>query len=248
MTKRAFLCWRAAVIFFANVPNLLMVLWLFFWVTRTTATATPGAWRWNAGAFALFVVLHSLSATPAWKRAFGKLFPEAFERAAYVVLSGVSLLALLAVWRPMPTLIWRVEGILGHVLDGVFWIALGCAWWVGQQFDQAAFVGTRQLAAHFRGEPPPTSPFVVKGPFRFSRHPMYLAMIVLMWSASTLTSGRLLFNVLATAYFVIGSRLEERRLVAEIGAPYLEYRRHVPALWPRLTPWTPEIAGAPGRS
>ncbi len=239
MNRRVLVTWRWATIFFANVPNLLMVLWLFFWVTRTEVPAAPGAWTWNLGAFALFVAIHSATATSAWKRAFGKLFPAAFERATYVVISGVSLLALLAVWRPMPALIWRVEGMVGHVLDAVYWLALGCAWWVGQHFDQAAFVGTRQLVAHFRGEAPPTVPFVVKGPFRYTRHPMYLAMIVLLWSASTLTTGRLLFDVLATAYFVIGSRMEERRLVAEIGVPYVEYQRHVPALWPRLTPWTP---------
>ncbi len=239
MNRRALVSWRWATIFFANVPNLLMVLWLFFWVTRTDVPAVPGAWTWNLGAFASFVAIHSATATPAWKRGFGRLFPAAFERATYVVISGVSLLALLAVWRPMPTSIWHVEGFVGRVLDVVFWLALGCAWWVGQHFDQAAFVGTRQVVAHFRGEAPPTSPFVVKGPFRYTRHPMYLATIVLLWSASTLTTGRLLFAALGTAYFVIGSRMEERRLVAEIGAPYVEYQRHVPALWPRLTPWSP---------
>jgi len=63
-------------------------------------------------------------------------------------------------------------------------------------------------------------------------------MLVLLWSASTMTTGRLLFAVVASAYFLIGLRFEERRLSREVGEPYELYRQHVPVLWPRLTPWT----------
>ncbi len=249
MSKRAFLMWRWAVVFFANVPNLGMVAWLFFWVTRTSPAPSPGALRWNLALFAGFAAIHSAMATHAWKRLFCSVFPEAFERATYVVVSGVTLLVLLASWRPMPALLWRIEGVAGHVLDVTFWGALAAAWWVSRHFDEAAFVGTRQLAAYYKGTPIVNAPFVVKGPFRFTRHPMYLAMLVLLWSASTMTTGRLLFAILASAYFLIGLRFEERRLARDVGEPYELYRRNVPVLWPRLTPWTqpsPQPSSAEG--
>ena len=78
MTKRAFLVWRWAVVFFANVPNLLMVAWLFFWVTRTSPAPAPGALSWNLALFAAFAAIHSVTATHAWKRLFCSVFPEAF--------------------------------------------------------------------------------------------------------------------------------------------------------------------------
>ncbi len=241
---RAFAVWRAVVVFCANVPNLVLVAWLFFWVTRTGVGPVPGALPWNVSLFAAFAAVHSLTATTSWKRAFAALFPPAFERAAYVILAGVSLSALLFLWKPMPALIWRVEGIAGRLLDVAFWSALVLAWWTGRHFDQAAFVGTRQLSAHWRGTAMPAPEFVVTGPFRHARNPMYAAMLVLLWSASTLTAGRLLFNLLATAYFVLGARLEERRLAAAIGEPYRLYLRSVPMFLPRLTPWLAPASGA----
>jgi cell division protein FtsL len=45
----------------------------------------------------------------------------------------------------------------------------------------------------------------------------------------------LLTSVLVTAYFVIGSRLEERKLLAQYGEAYARYRALVPGLLPR--PW-----------
>jgi protein-S-isoprenylcysteine O-methyltransferase Ste14 len=46
----------------------------------------------------------------------------------------------------------------------------------------------------------------------------------------------LLFNMLVTLYFWMGSRYEEHRLAALFGQPYREYQMRVPYLLPlRLT-------------
>ncbi|MEZ5313354.1 MAG: isoprenylcysteine carboxylmethyltransferase family protein [Thermoanaerobaculia bacterium] len=72
--------------------------------------------------------------------------------------------------------------------------------------------------------------FVVSGPYRFSRNPMYLGMTLSLASLAFL-----LDNVwyLAAAWFaawVVGRfviRREERYLEARFGEPYREYRRAV---------------------
>lgn len=75
--------------------------------------------------------------------------------------------------------------------------------------------------------------FVVRGLYRWVRHPLYLFMILMIWSCPDLTSDRLLFNGLWTVWIVIGSILEERDLVSEFGNAYREYQRKVPMLIPR---------------
>ena len=49
-------------------------------------------------------------------------------------------------------------------------------------------------------------------------------------NAALLTSA-----IMITLYLIIGSCLEERKLVACYGEAYRDYQRHVPALIPR--PW-----------
>lgn len=70
---------------------------------------------------------------------------------------------------------------------------------------------------------------------RYVRHPLYLFVLILIWSAPQMTADRLLFNILWTAWIVIGARLEERDLVGEFGDAYRDYQRRVPMLlpWPR---------------
>ncbi len=47
-----------------------------------------------------------------------------------------------------------------------------------------------------------------------------------------MTLGALLFNILATIYFWVGSFYEEKRLLAAFGEEYEHYRRAVPRLFP----------------
>ncbi len=75
--------------------------------------------------------------------------------------------------------------------------------------------------------------FVVKGPYRWVRHPLYLFMILMIWACPDLTADRLLFNGLWTVWIVIGSILEERDLMLEFGDVYREYQQRVPMFIPR---------------
>jgi protein-S-isoprenylcysteine O-methyltransferase Ste14 len=59
----------------------------------------------------------------------------------------------------------------------------------------------------------------------------------MFWSCPYLTLDRLLFNILFTAWTVIGMILEERDLLDSFGKAYQEYRKKVPILIPtRIRP------------
>jgi protein-S-isoprenylcysteine O-methyltransferase Ste14 len=68
----------------------------------------------------------------------------------------------------------------------------------------------------------------VEGPFRFSRHPLNLAPLPVLWLQPVMTTRWLGFNAVATLYLVLGSAHEERRLEAAYGEPYRRYVREGP--------------------
>jgi protein-S-isoprenylcysteine O-methyltransferase Ste14 len=94
------------------------------------------------------------------------------------------------------------------------------------------------------GTPAPVAPtehLVVGGLYRHVRNPMYVAVAATIIGQAALL-GRaalllyaLLFMVVVAA-FVRG--YEEPFLRERYGERYEEYRRAVPAWWPRLRPWT----------
>ena len=63
------------------------------------------------------------------------------------------------------------------------------------------------------------------------RHPWYLAGILLIWSRD-LDISAIVVNLVLSAYFIIGSYLEERKLVHEFGASYRAYQQRVSMLIP----------------
>jgi protein-S-isoprenylcysteine O-methyltransferase Ste14 len=66
-------------------------------------------------------------------------------------------------------------------------------------------------------------------------------MLVLIWSVPAISLDRLVFNVLWTAWIVIGTTFEERDLVTEFGDRYCHYQQTVPM----LLPWRGPIGRRP---
>ena len=63
------------------------------------------------------------------------------------------------------------------------------------------------------------------------RHPMYLALIIYLW-CQTFRVMDILTNTVLTIYVIIGTRLEEKKLVLEFGETYIKYQQEVPMLIP----------------
>ena len=57
--------------------------------------------------------------------------------------------------------------------------------------------------------------------------------MMLVWADyRSLTAATLITNVILTVYLVVGTILEERKLVIELGEEYREYQQQVPMLLP----------------
>jgi protein-S-isoprenylcysteine O-methyltransferase Ste14 len=96
-----------------------------------------------------------------------------------------------------------------------------------------------------------TEQLTVTGPYARLRHPLYAGTLLaaagfaLMVGSWISTVALVLFlSWFFGSYFPRKEAVEGGRLEARYGAPFVEYRAAVPALIPRLRPWSP----APGTS
>lgn len=177
-----------------------------------------------------YFILHSLLASPALKRRFAGL---RCYRLIYNLIALITLLPIVAL-----DMLYQGERII-RWSEPWSWLALllslaagACFLWTLRYYDLGEFSGWRLC----RGGETAASPkgLVISPPHRYVRHPWYSCALVLIWCRD-MNQAQLLTTALVTLYFIIGSRLEEQRLIAEYGERYKAYLREVPGLIPR--PW-----------
>ncbi len=176
-------------------------------------------------------ILASLMAKARVRQVFGYV-SERWYRLAYNAFAVLSLLPVLALPALLPDKRlyqipppWLYLTLTGQGLAG---LALG----VGLLHTGVwSFLGLRQLFAPVAESQPE---LVVRGLYRWVRHPLYTAGLLFIWLLPVMTVNLLALNLGLTLYIVIGAVFEERKLVREFGQAYLDYQRRVPMLVPFL--------------
>jgi len=107
----------------------------------------------------------------------------------------------------------------------------------GLKYDMLRFLGIRQITS---GQSHTTlsegGKIDTSGVLGLTRHPWYLATILFVWAGQReVYASTLIVNVLLTIYVVVGTLLEERRLIGEFGDSYRHYRQRASMLFP--TKW-----------
>ena len=101
-----------------------------------------------------------------------------------------------------------------------------------RSYEMGHFHGTRQWREYRDGRQSGDLPFRTTGALRWVRHPWYSGGLAVVWSAGPVTDVNLVPRIILSLYFVVGTWLEEQKLLASIGQPYADYRRQVPMLLP----------------
>ncbi len=183
----------------------------------------------------LWCVVHSaLISTYATKRLKLVLKHRVkYYRILYNLIAVFTLVPIFLLWLSMPrvtffawTGLWRV--LQGALLGaGLFFLLAGA-----KSYDALQFLGIRQVMAksHKMGLSD-SGGLHTEGILSVVRHPWYLAGILVLW-ARDLTSVSLIVNSIFTAYLIFGARLEEKKLVQEFGAAYVDYQKRVSMLFP----------------
>lgn len=185
----------------------------------------------------LWCLFHSLFVTHAWDRFVDRRFERhaALQRIVYVVFSTVSFAALAWWLRSLPErVLWDWPGQWSIVR----WLGVAVAVWLfwlgARAFDGKRFFGLRQWRdwrAHRTTAP---EEFHTNGVLDMMRHPWYAGTLILLVYCLPFTDVNLVWRGVFVLYTLMGAELEERKLLAEIGEPYREYRRRVPRFFPRL--------------
>lgn len=187
----------------------------------------------DLGLLAVFGVQHSVMARPGFKQWWTRLVPPALERSTYVLATNLALAVLFWQWRPIGGVVWEIES---PAFRGAVWALFALGWVVvlvtTHLIDHFDLFGLRQTWLAFRGRPYTPPAFVMPGPYRIVRHPLYIGWLLTFWAAPTMTVARLLFAAGLTMYILLAIRWEERDLLAAFPS-YADYRRRVPMLLPR---------------
>lgn len=190
----------------------------------------------NSTLLLLFAVQHSVMARPGFKRWWTRLVPKSVERSTYVLLSSLALVLLFWQWRPIPGLVWDVEGDLAR---GAIWAAFVLGWLLVLlstfMISHTDLFGLRQVWLRLKERPYRPVEFQLSLLYRFVRHPLLLGFVIAFWAAPTMTMGHLLFAVATTGYILVGIQLEERDLIRAHGEAYERYRAETPMLVPSPT-------------
>lgn len=177
--------------------------------------------------------LHSWLAGSAMKAWVARRWPAAYP--AYRL--GFNVLAVLLLIPP----VWLTHRHAGEPLwVWPWWVSWPAALaavagflWSLRWYDAMEFLGLRQWRSrHGRDR----EGLILSPLHRHVRHPWYALGLLLLWTRD-LDAAWLVGALAVTVYVVIGSRLEERKLIALYGEAYRRYRNRVPG----LLPW-------PGRS
>jgi len=182
----------------------------------------------------LYFTLHSLLATSWLKNAAARHLPGLFRfyRLAYNQTSVWLLLLIYhyqaqlpEVWLMPPNQLLFGVGI-ALLLGGVLLAVAALRGYDLGEFLGWAYVRRGADAAHTTLNTSSLNALV--------RHPLYLGLLLGLLGYLLLapTTARATFVGCTLAYLLLGTRLEERKLVRQFGAAYLRYQARVPRLLP----------------
>jgi protein-S-isoprenylcysteine O-methyltransferase Ste14 len=183
-----------------------------------------------------FFLQHSIMVRRSFKKWLGKFIPDIYHSAFYGLTSAIALLIVLVFWQESPTLITRFDGVIFWLIRALFFLCLAGFFWGVKSLGSFDALGVNPLMLYISKRQGKPQQIIAKGPYQWSRHPLYLFLIVLIWACPVLTIDRLIFNIMWTFWIVIGTYLEDRDLHREFGSQYLEYSSRVPMLIPSRIP------------
>jgi protein-S-isoprenylcysteine O-methyltransferase Ste14 len=199
-----------------------------------------------------FALLHSALASRKTKQAAQRLLGSAASghnyRLFYTAQAAISLLALARYGARLPSkTLYTFSGPAAWLFRCGQCAGLWHLYRAASEVGIARLAGFGRLQAWLAHKPALPAPLAqgpeidasgqltVCGPYAWSRHPLNFSGIPVFWLTPRMTDTRLAFNLVSTAYFILGSWHEAARLRAGYGHAYRQYEQcGAPFYWPRV--------------
>ncbi|CAF0799968.1 unnamed protein product [Adineta steineri] len=206
----------------------------------------------NAFLVAIFGFMHTLFAQEFVHNILSRfLFPKQALRTVYCMITSMTAFIIIGFWQHTHIQLWnflpKTMNIYQqqHILLILYSIIFIPAWYVIIKFNPFEFCGVKQIFGQSENSKCPfssvdksenrttgTPALITSGLFRLCRHPLYL-FTILAWAITPVMSlDRLVFIIYICLYALIGIPVEERKLVQIFGQAYVNYQKHVPAIFP----------------
>lgn len=189
--------------------------------------------------FGIYCLFHSVFASFQFKEFIKSKIGKkiAFYRLAYNFLA---LLGLYLIWEfaPHPSLlIYELNYPFDLIVFGLQLLSLAGVVWCVRYISFKEFLGLSQIDRFFNGDYNEDDldekmTLRIQGPYKFSRHPVYLFSILFLLFRPEMNLFYLTMFISFVVYFYIGSVFEERKLVQVFGNDYLEYQNKVSRIFP----------------
>ena len=171
--------------------------------------------------------LHSWLAALSVKDFIRAAAPRVFRhyRLLYNILAIVTLVVSVHFHNRQPDVVWDVPNwilLVGYGLVGSGILLMVAAL---MNYDLSEFCGFTEMN-EFRGRP---GRLTTDGLNRWMRHPLYTASLILIsgYLMVSPTQNTLVAVIIAFVYILVGSELEERKLIKLYGPEYRRYRKLV---------------------
>ncbi|MGE4056865.1 MAG: isoprenylcysteine carboxylmethyltransferase family protein [Vicinamibacterales bacterium] len=203
----------AAIFALARTADFLLRVW----PSAAPADPVATALACNAILFSVFALHHSLFARLGLKQRLGRIVPDRHQRTLYVWVSSLLLTGSVEAWMPIGHVVYalppwsRVALLPLQVAGGLLVIA------AARVIDPLELLGLRRGSGVLEA----------RGPYRWVRHPLYLGILVMLWTPAVMTGDRLWFSALCTIYVALAIPFEERSLERVLGDRYEAYRLQV---------------------
>ncbi len=174
-----------------------------------------------------------VTATEYLRRRFGTRFR--FYRLVFNLVAIATLIPILLFGQSIQgCVVFRLEGWMTVIQIIILSVAFFLFFAGARHYDKLQFLGLHQIrtgASHRTLNE--TGKLDTTGILGITRHPWYLAAILLIWAAyRSLDVSTLITNIILTIYLIVGTFLEERKLVMEYGEAYRRYQKEVSMLIP----------------
>jgi len=174
----------------------------------------------------IFAVIHSLLAQNRCKKLLYRagLSTQKY-RLSYVIFAIFTTLLWLAFVHSLPdTNLYHIDAPIAWLLRVIQLLGLALFLASLMPIDVRVFLGLRNNSGNI-------DPFIEKGIYCYVRHPMYLAMMLVMFAMPEQSVNSISLYTVVAIYFIIGAKLEEQRLI--LAHPeYKEYCHRVAAFVP----------------